>query len=156
MFKGKVSHITRLSVFLCGPMHVPYICRVYSLESGQTIGLIIKRYKAEGWGSGHGLVMINKSKCKTVSHTFHRVRTNRDVSTFLFFHFLLSCVHFNRSNRHSVGGSQGSSPGCSRVDSLTNGELNEEQNPASVSSARSRSSKTHGSPGNSAGIRHVC
>lgn len=64
----------------------------------------------------------------------------------------LNSLSFNRSNRHSVGGSQGGSPGCSRVDSLTNGDLSEEQSPASAPSARSRSSKTHGSPGNSAGI----
>ncbi|KAM9352188.1 NEDD4-like E3 ubiquitin-protein ligase WWP2 isoform 2-T2 [Symphorus nematophorus] len=56
----------------------------------------------------------------------------------------------SRSNRHSVGGSQGSSPGCSRGGSLTNGELNEEQIPGPGSSGRRRSSKSHSSPGNSA------
>ncbi|XP_073327684.1 NEDD4-like E3 ubiquitin-protein ligase WWP2 isoform X2 [Pagrus major] len=56
----------------------------------------------------------------------------------------------SRTNRHSVGGSQGSSPGCSRGVSLTNGELNEEQIPTSGPSARRRSSKSHGSPGSSA------
>ncbi|XP_030281501.1 NEDD4-like E3 ubiquitin-protein ligase WWP2 isoform X2 [Sparus aurata] len=56
----------------------------------------------------------------------------------------------SRTNRHSVGGSQGSSPGCSRGSSLTNGELNEEQIPTSGPSARRRSSKSHGSPGSSA------
>ncbi|CAK6975113.1 NEDD4-like E3 ubiquitin-protein ligase WWP2 isoform X2 [Scomber scombrus] len=50
----------------------------------------------------------------------------------------------SRINRHSVGGSQSGSPGCSRGISLTNGELNEEQIP------RRRSSKNHGSPGSSA------
>ncbi|XP_063333703.1 NEDD4-like E3 ubiquitin-protein ligase WWP2 isoform X2 [Pelmatolapia mariae] len=53
-----------------------------------------------------------------------------------------------RSNRHSVGGSQGESPGDSRGSSLTNGDLSEEQIPGPV--ARRRSSKSHGSPGNSA------
>ncbi|XP_041794881.1 NEDD4-like E3 ubiquitin-protein ligase WWP2 isoform X2 [Chelmon rostratus] len=56
----------------------------------------------------------------------------------------------SRNNRHSVGGSQGGSPGCSRGASLTNGELNEEQVPGSGSSGRRRSSKSHGSPGSSA------
>ncbi|XP_040894200.1 NEDD4-like E3 ubiquitin-protein ligase WWP2 isoform X2 [Toxotes jaculatrix] len=56
----------------------------------------------------------------------------------------------SRSNRHSVGGSQSGSPGCSRGGSLTNGELTEEQAPGPGSSARRRSSKSHGSPGNSA------
>ncbi|KAM9854376.1 NEDD4-like E3 ubiquitin-protein ligase WWP2 isoform 2-T2 [Aulostomus maculatus] len=56
----------------------------------------------------------------------------------------------SRSNRHSVGGSQGSSPGCSRGVSLTNGELNEEQIPGPGSSGRRRSSKSHSSPGSSA------
>ncbi|XP_042351561.1 NEDD4-like E3 ubiquitin-protein ligase WWP2 isoform X2 [Plectropomus leopardus] len=55
----------------------------------------------------------------------------------------------SRSNRHSVGGSQGGSPGCSRGGSLTNGELNEEQIPGPGSSARHRSSKNHVSPGSS-------
>ncbi|KAM9854375.1 NEDD4-like E3 ubiquitin-protein ligase WWP2 isoform 1-T1 [Aulostomus maculatus] len=58
--------------------------------------------------------------------------------------------HSSRSNRHSVGGSQGSSPGCSRGVSLTNGELNEEQIPGPGSSGRRRSSKSHSSPGSSA------
>ncbi|XP_035771949.1 NEDD4-like E3 ubiquitin-protein ligase WWP2 [Neolamprologus brichardi] len=53
-----------------------------------------------------------------------------------------------RSNRHSVGGSQGESPGDSRGSSLTNGDLSEEQIPGPV--ARRQSSKSHGSPGNSA------
>ncbi|KAM8750523.1 NEDD4-like E3 ubiquitin-protein ligase WWP2 isoform 2-T3 [Acanthopagrus schlegelii] len=56
----------------------------------------------------------------------------------------------SRTNRHSVGGSQGSSPGCSRGGSLTNGELNEEQIPTSGPSTRRRSSKSHGSPGSNA------
>ncbi|XP_005751272.1 NEDD4-like E3 ubiquitin-protein ligase WWP2 isoform X2 [Pundamilia nyererei] len=53
-----------------------------------------------------------------------------------------------RSNRHSVGGSQGESSGDSRGSSLTNGDLSEEQIPGPV--ARRQSSKSHGSPGNSA------
>ncbi|XP_068168163.1 NEDD4-like E3 ubiquitin-protein ligase WWP2 isoform X2 [Antennarius striatus] len=53
----------------------------------------------------------------------------------------------NRSNRHSVGGPQGGSPGSSRGDSLINGELNEDQVPGS---GHRRSSKGHGSPGSSA------
>uniref|UniRef100_A0A668TTA6 E3 ubiquitin-protein ligase n=1 Tax=Oreochromis aureus TaxID=47969 RepID=A0A668TTA6_OREAU len=53
-----------------------------------------------------------------------------------------------RSNRHSVGGSQGESPGGSSGTSLTNGDLSEEQIPGP--GARRRSSKSHGSPGNSA------
>ncbi|XP_071345799.1 NEDD4-like E3 ubiquitin-protein ligase WWP2 isoform X2 [Trachinotus anak] len=56
----------------------------------------------------------------------------------------------SRSNRHSVGGSQSGSPGCSRGGFLTNGELTEEQIPGLVSSARRQSSKSQGSPGNSA------
>uniref|UniRef100_A0A671XSS1 E3 ubiquitin-protein ligase n=1 Tax=Sparus aurata TaxID=8175 RepID=A0A671XSS1_SPAAU len=48
-----------------------------------------------------------------------------------------------------ISSSQGSSPGCSRGSSLTNGELNEEQIPTSGPSARRRSSKSHGSPGSS-------
>uniref|UniRef100_A0A3B4ZDI5 E3 ubiquitin-protein ligase n=1 Tax=Stegastes partitus TaxID=144197 RepID=A0A3B4ZDI5_9TELE len=56
----------------------------------------------------------------------------------------------SRSNRHSVGGSQGESPGGSRGSSLTNGELPEEQSPGPGSSGRRRSSKSHSSPGNSA------
>ncbi|XP_036964062.1 NEDD4-like E3 ubiquitin-protein ligase WWP2 isoform X2 [Acanthopagrus latus] len=56
----------------------------------------------------------------------------------------------SRTNRHSVGGSQGNSPGCSRGGSLTNGELNEEQIPTSGPSTRRRSSKSHGSPGSNA------
>uniref|UniRef100_A0A8C4H004 E3 ubiquitin-protein ligase n=1 Tax=Dicentrarchus labrax TaxID=13489 RepID=A0A8C4H004_DICLA len=56
----------------------------------------------------------------------------------------------SRNNRHSVGGSQGDSPGSSRGGSLTNGELSEEQIPGSGSSGRRRSSKSHGSPGSSA------
>ncbi|XP_071391534.1 NEDD4-like E3 ubiquitin-protein ligase WWP2, partial [Centroberyx affinis] len=56
-----------------------------------------------------------------------------------------------RSNRHSAGGSQGGSPGCSRGGSLTNGELSEEQSPGSGPSGRRRSSKSHSSPGSSAG-----
>uniref|UniRef100_A0A4W6EMV8 E3 ubiquitin-protein ligase n=1 Tax=Lates calcarifer TaxID=8187 RepID=A0A4W6EMV8_LATCA len=52
----------------------------------------------------------------------------------------------SRSNRHSVGGSQTGSPGCSRGGSLTNGELTEEQIPGPGSSTRRRSSKGHGSP----------
>ncbi|KAL7402556.1 hypothetical protein ABVT39_016756 [Epinephelus coioides] len=56
----------------------------------------------------------------------------------------------SRSNRHSVGGSQGGSPGCSRGGSLTNGDLNEEQISGPGSSARHRSSKSHVSPGSSA------
>ncbi|KAM7003279.1 NEDD4-like E3 ubiquitin-protein ligase WWP2 isoform 1-T1 [Tautogolabrus adspersus] len=57
----------------------------------------------------------------------------------------------SRSNRHSVGCSQGGSPGCTRGVSLTNGELSEEQitGPAG-SSSRLRPSKSHGSPGSSA------
>uniref|UniRef100_A0A8C9Z042 NEDD4-like E3 ubiquitin-protein ligase WWP2 n=1 Tax=Sander lucioperca TaxID=283035 RepID=A0A8C9Z042_SANLU len=51
----------------------------------------------------------------------------------------------SRTNRHSVGGSQGGSPGGS----LTNGELNEEQIPGTGSSGRRRSSKSHISPGSS-------
>ncbi|CAI5668103.1 unnamed protein product [Oreochromis niloticus] len=50
--------------------------------------------------------------------------------------------------RHSVGGSQGESPGGSSGTSLTNGDLSEEQIPGP--GARRRSSKSHGSPGNSA------
>lgn len=60
-----------------------------------------------------------------------------------------------RSNRHSVGGSQGGSPGCPRGVSLTNGELNEEQNSGPSSSSRLRSSKSHSSPGCSTGKRQV-
>ncbi|XP_061577235.1 NEDD4-like E3 ubiquitin-protein ligase WWP2 isoform X2 [Cololabis saira] len=56
----------------------------------------------------------------------------------------------SRSNRHSVGGPQGESPGVSRGSSLTNGELNEEQIPGPGSSSRRRSSKGHGSPGGGA------
>ncbi|KAK2841697.1 hypothetical protein Q5P01_011897 [Channa striata] len=56
----------------------------------------------------------------------------------------------SRSNRHSVGGSQGSSPGCSRGGSLTNGEMTEEQVLEPDSSGLHQSSKGHGSPGNSA------
>ncbi|XP_069570348.1 NEDD4-like E3 ubiquitin-protein ligase WWP2 isoform X1 [Brachyistius frenatus] len=56
----------------------------------------------------------------------------------------------SRSNRRSVGGLQGESPGGSRGTSLTNGELTEEQIPGPGSSGRRRSSKGHGSPGNSA------
>uniref|UniRef100_A0A672JPL9 E3 ubiquitin-protein ligase n=1 Tax=Salarias fasciatus TaxID=181472 RepID=A0A672JPL9_SALFA len=56
----------------------------------------------------------------------------------------------NRNNRHSVGGSQGESPGCSRGSSLTNGELTEELASGPGSSGRRRSSKSHGSPGNNA------
>ncbi|XP_070827799.1 NEDD4-like E3 ubiquitin-protein ligase WWP2 isoform X2 [Chaetodon trifascialis] len=56
----------------------------------------------------------------------------------------------SRSNRHSVGGSQGSSPGCSRGASLTNGEVNEEQVPGSGPSGHRQSSKSHASPGSSA------
>ncbi|CAN9499503.1 unnamed protein product [Ophioblennius macclurei] len=56
----------------------------------------------------------------------------------------------NRNNRHSVGGPQGDSPGCSRGSSLTNGELNEELVSGPAVSGRRRSSKGHGSPGNSA------
>lgn len=52
-----------------------------------------------------------------------------------------------------MGGSQGESPGDSRGSSLTNGDLSEEQIPGSV--ARRQSSKSHGSPGNSAGSK-VC
>ncbi|KAF3689242.1 NEDD4-like E3 ubiquitin-protein ligase WWP2 [Channa argus] len=61
-----------------------------------------------------------------------------------------TAVSHSRSNRHSVGGSQGSSPGCSRGGSLTNGELTEEQVLEPESSGHRRSSKGHGSPGNSA------
>ncbi|XP_056271872.1 NEDD4-like E3 ubiquitin-protein ligase WWP2 isoform X1 [Pseudoliparis swirei] len=50
-----------------------------------------------------------------------------------------------RTNRHSVGGSQGSPGG-----SLTNGDLVEEQIPGSVSSGRRRPSKSHVIPGSSA------
>uniref|UniRef100_A0A4W6ENW0 E3 ubiquitin-protein ligase n=1 Tax=Lates calcarifer TaxID=8187 RepID=A0A4W6ENW0_LATCA len=57
-----------------------------------------------------------------------------------------------QSNRHSVGGSQTGSPGCSRGGSLTNGELTEEQIPGPGSSTRRRSSKGHGSPGNSVSL----
>ncbi|KAM4572592.1 NEDD4-like E3 ubiquitin-protein ligase WWP2 isoform 1-T1 [Odontesthes bonariensis] len=56
----------------------------------------------------------------------------------------------SRNNRHSVGGPQGESPGGSRGNSLTNGELVEEQIPGPGSSGRRRSSKSHNSPGNSA------
>ncbi|XP_023253096.1 NEDD4-like E3 ubiquitin-protein ligase WWP2 isoform X2 [Seriola lalandi dorsalis] len=56
----------------------------------------------------------------------------------------------SRSNRHSVGGSQSGSPGCSRGVFLTNGELTEEQIPGPGSSGRRQSSKSQGSPGNSA------
>uniref|UniRef100_A0A667YQJ3 E3 ubiquitin-protein ligase n=1 Tax=Myripristis murdjan TaxID=586833 RepID=A0A667YQJ3_9TELE len=56
-----------------------------------------------------------------------------------------------RSNRHSAGGSQAGSPGCSRGGSLTNGELSEEQSPGSGASSRRRSSKSHSSPGSSTG-----
>ncbi|XP_076590250.1 NEDD4-like E3 ubiquitin-protein ligase WWP2 isoform X2 [Chaetodon auriga] len=56
----------------------------------------------------------------------------------------------SRNNRHSVGGSQGSSPGCSRGASLTNGELNEEQVPGSSPSGHRQSSKSHASPASSA------
>ncbi|XP_022624250.1 NEDD4-like E3 ubiquitin-protein ligase WWP2 isoform X2 [Seriola dumerili] len=56
----------------------------------------------------------------------------------------------SRSNRHSVGGSQSGSPGCSRGGFLTNGELTEEQIPGPGSSGRRQSSKSQGSPGNSA------
>ncbi|XP_037622663.1 NEDD4-like E3 ubiquitin-protein ligase WWP2 isoform X3 [Sebastes umbrosus] len=56
----------------------------------------------------------------------------------------------SRSNRHSVGGSQNGSPGCTRGVSLTNGELNEEQISGPGSSGRHRSSKSHVSPGSSA------
>ncbi|KAM6937784.1 NEDD4-like E3 ubiquitin-protein ligase WWP2 isoform 2-T2 [Xenentodon cancila] len=56
----------------------------------------------------------------------------------------------SRSNRHSVGGPQGESPGVSRGSSLTNGELNEEPIPGPGSSSHCRSSKGHGSPGSSA------
>uniref|UniRef100_A0A3Q1AZS2 E3 ubiquitin-protein ligase n=1 Tax=Amphiprion ocellaris TaxID=80972 RepID=A0A3Q1AZS2_AMPOC len=56
----------------------------------------------------------------------------------------------SRSNRHSVGGSQGESPGGSRGSSLTNGDLTEEQSPGVGSSGRRQSSKSHSSPGNSA------
>lgn len=52
-----------------------------------------------------------------------------------------------------MGGSQGESSGDSRGSSLTNGDLSEEQIPGPV--ARRQSSKSHGSPGNSAG-RKVC
>ncbi|XP_029697059.1 NEDD4-like E3 ubiquitin-protein ligase WWP2 isoform X2 [Takifugu rubripes] len=55
----------------------------------------------------------------------------------------------SRSNRHSVGGSQGGSPGNSRGSYLTNGELNEEQIPAASSSVRTRSFKNQSSPGHS-------
>ncbi|XP_047452667.1 NEDD4-like E3 ubiquitin-protein ligase WWP2 isoform X2 [Mugil cephalus] len=55
----------------------------------------------------------------------------------------------SRSNRHSVGGSQGDSPGGTRGTSLTNGDVAEEQQtPGPGSSGRRRSSKSHGSPGN--------
>ncbi|KAI4824558.1 hypothetical protein KUCAC02_013062, partial [Chaenocephalus aceratus] len=50
----------------------------------------------------------------------------------------------NRSNRHSVGGTQGSSPGGPRGGSLTNGELSEEQTPGPGSVAHRRSSKVTG------------
>ncbi|XP_059191629.1 NEDD4-like E3 ubiquitin-protein ligase WWP2 isoform X1 [Centropristis striata] len=53
------------------------------------------------------------------------------------------------SNRHSVGGTQGS-PGCSRGGSLTNGDLSEEQISGPGLSGHRRSSKSHVSPGNSA------
>ncbi|XP_068595310.1 NEDD4-like E3 ubiquitin-protein ligase WWP2 [Brachionichthys hirsutus] len=53
----------------------------------------------------------------------------------------------NRSDRHSVGGPQGGSPGGSGRDSLTNGELDEEQ---VRGSGRRRSPKGPGSPGSSA------
>ncbi|XP_039988754.1 NEDD4-like E3 ubiquitin-protein ligase WWP2 isoform X2 [Xiphias gladius] len=55
----------------------------------------------------------------------------------------------SRSNRHSMGGSQSGSPGCSRGGSLTNGDLTEEPIPGPGSSSYRRSSKSHGSPGNS-------
>uniref|UniRef100_A0A674PEM6 E3 ubiquitin-protein ligase n=1 Tax=Takifugu rubripes TaxID=31033 RepID=A0A674PEM6_TAKRU len=57
--------------------------------------------------------------------------TAADSESTSFVH-LLSLSH--RSNRHSVGGSQGGSPGNSRGSYLTNGELNEEQIPAASSS----------------------
>uniref|UniRef100_A0A3Q4B7T8 E3 ubiquitin-protein ligase n=1 Tax=Mola mola TaxID=94237 RepID=A0A3Q4B7T8_MOLML len=97
-----------------------------------------------------------------------KIRANIDVSsllssplafppssflTFLFSHlsFFLPSPH-NRGNRHSVGGSQGGSPGFSRGGSLTNGELNDEQIPVSGSSVRSRSSKSHTSSVYNAGV----
>ncbi|KAG7231052.1 hypothetical protein INR49_025082 [Caranx melampygus] len=55
-----------------------------------------------------------------------------------------------RSNRHSVGGSQSGSPGCSRGGFLTNGELTEELIPGPGSSGHHQSTKSLGSPGNSA------
>lgn len=72
-----------------------------------------------------------------------------------FFRFHPSSAPHSRSNCHSVGGSHGGSPGCSRGAPLTNGEMNEEQIPVSGSSVRSQSSKTHDSPGNSTGIWEV-
>ncbi|XP_075996384.1 NEDD4-like E3 ubiquitin-protein ligase WWP2 isoform X2 [Genypterus blacodes] len=54
----------------------------------------------------------------------------------------------SRTNRYSVGGSQSSSPGCSRGVSLTNGDLSEEQSPGSA--GRHRSSKSHSGPGSGA------
>ncbi|KAM9754345.1 NEDD4-like E3 ubiquitin-protein ligase WWP2 isoform 2-T2 [Menidia menidia] len=56
----------------------------------------------------------------------------------------------SRSNRHSLGGPQGESPGGSRGSSLTNGELTEEQIPGPGSSGHRRSSKSLDVPGNSA------
>ncbi|KAM4553166.1 NEDD4-like E3 ubiquitin-protein ligase WWP2 isoform 2-T3 [Fundulus diaphanus] len=53
----------------------------------------------------------------------------------------------SRSNRHSVGGPQGESPGGSRERSLPNGELTEEQN--HDTSGHQQPSKSIGSPGNS-------
>lgn len=59
-------------------------------------------------------------------------------------HALFCLSPILRSNRHSVGGPQGGE--------LTNGELIEEQTPGSCSSGRRRSSKSHVSPGSSAGM----
>ncbi|XP_054887541.1 NEDD4-like E3 ubiquitin-protein ligase WWP2 isoform X2 [Poeciliopsis prolifica] len=54
----------------------------------------------------------------------------------------------SRSNRHSVGGPQGDSPGGSRERTVHNGELTEEQN--RDTSNHRQPSKSNGSPGHSA------
>ncbi len=135
-----------------------------------------------GWsiGSGHQRQSKDEWDTTVIHRFFHTLSANIDVSlsslsslppSCLFFPFLslhisrhllhipfslslslsLSlCLSVRRSNRHS------GSPGCSRGGSLTNGELNEEQIAGSGSSGRRRSSKSHGSPGSSAGIQKVC
>ncbi|XP_014868705.1 PREDICTED: NEDD4-like E3 ubiquitin-protein ligase WWP2 isoform X1 [Poecilia mexicana] len=54
----------------------------------------------------------------------------------------------SRSNRHSVGGPQGDSPGGSRERTVQNGELTEEQNRDTAN--HRQPSKSNGSPGHSA------